>query len=138
MISDAETVVSIERQRLRSLVNRDMSVAERLHATDYELVTPNGGTLNKTGYLSDVSSKRLEYLVFEPETEISVLSSGSLVILRYIARIVLSVGVDDEQEFRAWHTDAYEQRDRRWVIVWSQATTITRWPHDRRLTGHAQ
>ena len=126
MIFDPETVVTIERERLHSLVNRDMSVAERLHAADYQLVTPNGGTLNKTDYLNDVSSKRLEYLVFEPEAEISVLSSGTLVILRYIARIVLSVGVDDEQEFRAWHTDAYEQRDGHWVAVWSQATTITR------------
>lgn len=125
-MTDSETVVNIERQRLRSLVNRDMSVAERLHASDYQLVTPNGGTLGKTAYLDDVSAKRLEYLVFEPESEISVLSSGALVVLRYIARIVLSVGSDEEQEFRAWHTDAYEHRDGHWLAVWSQATAIAR------------
>jgi hypothetical protein len=126
MTFDSETVVTIERQRLRSLVNRDMSVAERLHASDYQLVTPSGGTLSKAAYLSDVSEKRLEYLVFEPESEISILSSGALVILRYIARIVLSVGIDEELEFRAWHTDAYEHRDGDWLAVWSQATTISR------------
>lgn len=126
MTFDSETVVNIERQRLRSLVNRDMAVAERLHASDYQLVTPNGRTLGKTAYLSDVSAKRLEYLVFEPESEISILTSGALVVLRYIARIVLSVGLDEKQEFRAWHTDAYENRDGHWLAVWSQATTIGR------------
>lgn len=118
------TVVNIERQRLRSLVERDMAVAERLHASDYQLVTPNGTTRTKSSYLSDVESKRLEYLVFEPQSEISVRSSGNLVILRYIARIVLSVGIADELEFRAWHTDVYEYQDGHWRAVWSQATTI--------------
>lgn len=119
------TVVDIERERLRSLVHRDMPVAERLHASDYQLVTPNGSTRTKSSYLGDVASKRLEYLVFEPESEISVLSSGDLVILRYTARIVLAFGVDDELEFEAWHTDVYEKRDAQWMAVWSQATTIT-------------
>lgn len=121
---DPATVVNIERERLRSLVERDMAVAERLHASDYQLVTPSGTTRTRSSYLSDVESKRLEYLVFEPESAISVRSSGNLVILRYIARIVLSVGIADELEFRAWHTDVYEHQDGHWRAVWSQATTI--------------
>ncbi|TFD52610.1 nuclear transport factor 2 family protein [Cryobacterium sp. Hh11] len=121
---DPATVVNIERERLRALVERDMAVAERLHAPDYQLVTPNGSTRTKSTYLSDVESKRLEYLVFEPESEISVKSSGNLMILRYIARIVLSVGIADELEFRAWHTDVYEHQDGHWMVCWSQATTI--------------
>ena len=124
MSFDPTTVVNIERERLRSLVDRDMAVAERLHASDYQLVTPDGSTRTRSSYLRDVESQRLEYLVFEPESDISVRSSGDLVILRYIARIVLSVGIADELEFRAWHTDVYENRDGRWVAVWSQATTI--------------
>ncbi|TFD69046.1 nuclear transport factor 2 family protein [Cryobacterium sp. Hb1] len=69
---DPATVVNLERERLRALVERDMVVAERLHAPDYQLVTPNGSTRTKSAYLSDVESKRLEYHVFEPESEISV------------------------------------------------------------------
>jgi len=121
---DPATVVNLERERLRALVERDMAVAERLHAPDYQLVTPNGSTRTKSTYLSGVESKRLEYLVFEPESEIVVKSSGNLMILRYIARIVLSVGIADELEFRAWHTDAYEHQDGHWMVCWSQATTI--------------
>ena len=124
MSIDPTAVVNVERERLRALVDRDMLAAERLHASDYQLVTPNGTTRTRSSYLSDVESTRLEYLVFEPESEISVRSSGDLVILRYIARIVLSVGIADELEFRAWHTDVYENRDGQWVAVWSQATTI--------------
>ncbi len=121
---DPATVVSIERERLRALVERDMVAAERLHAPEYQLVTPNGSTRTKSAYLRDVESKRLEYLVFEPESEISVRSSGNLTILKYIARTVLSVGTADELEIRAWHTDVYEYQDRHWMVVWSQATTI--------------
>ena len=124
MSSDLTRVAHIERERLGALVRRDMSAAERLHAPDYQLVTPAGRTLTKSAYLSDVESKRLEYLVFEPESEISVRSSGDIVVLRYIARIVLNVGVDDELEIRAWHTDVYENRDGSWMAVWSQATKI--------------
>ena len=124
MSSVLTRVAHIERERLGALVRRDMSAAERLHAPDYQLVTPAGRTLTKSAYLSDVESKRLEYLVFEPESEISGRSSGDIVVLRYIARIVLSVGVDDELEIRAWHTDVYENRDGSWMAVWSQATKI--------------
>ena len=51
-------------------------------------------------------------------------STEGIVILRYIARIVLGVGVADESQFRARHTDLYEKRHGCWVVVWSQATTI--------------
>ena len=51
-------------------------------------------------------------------------SSEGIVILRYIARIVLCVGVADESQFRARHTDLYEKRHGCLVVVWSQATTI--------------
>ncbi|WP_370449108.1 DUF4440 domain-containing protein [Cryobacterium sp. TMT1-66-1] len=49
---DPATVVNIERARLRALVERDMVVAERLHAPDYQLVTPNGSTRKKNRLIS--------------------------------------------------------------------------------------
>ena len=87
-------------------------------------MTPNGSTHTRSSYLSDVESKRLACLVFEPESDITVRSSGNFVILRYIARIVLLVGVADEREFRPWHTDVYEYHDGQWKVAWSQATSI--------------
>ncbi|SBT40809.1 protein of unknown function (DUF4440) [Micromonospora auratinigra] len=117
-------VLELERARLRSLVEWDMSVAERIHADDYELITPAGQTHTKATYLGDVASKRLEYLHFAPDTSIAVRASPDLIVLRYLARIRLSVGVADEVELLAWHTDHYEKRDGTWTAVWSQATEI--------------
>ena len=102
-----------------------MVVADRIHATDYQLVTPAGKTRTKLTYLGDVASKRLEYLAFEPTSSIAVRATPDLIVLRYVAHIRLSVGVADEVELSAWHTDHYEKRDGRWTVVWSQATEIS-------------
>jgi len=86
------------------------------------LITPGGHTRTKATYLSDVASKRLEYLAFEPTPSIAVWATPDLIVLRYMARIRLGVGVADEVELSAWHTDHYEKRDGKWTAVWSQAT----------------
>lgn len=124
MNDEVSEVLRLERSRLRSLVERDMAVAERIHADDYELITPVGLTHTKATYLGDVASKRLEYLAFEPTSPMSVRASPDLIVLRYLALIRLRVGVSDEVELSAWHTDHYEKRDGRWSVVWSQATEI--------------
>jgi Domain of unknown function (DUF4440) len=124
----AAGIIGIERERLHSLVDRNMSVADRLHAPEYQLVTPNGSTRTKSGYLGEVASRELEYLVFEPESDIAVQLSDDIVVLRYIARIVLSVGIDDEVELRVWHTDVYRNYSGQWMAIWSQATAISAGP----------
>ena len=124
MRDDVAEVLELERSRLRSLVERDMVVAERIHAADYELITPGGQARTKATYLGDVASKRLEYLTFEPTSSIAVRATPDLIVLRYKARIRLSVGVADEVELSAWHTDHYDKRDGNWTVVWSQATEI--------------
>ena len=124
MTDDVAEVLGLEQSRLRSLVERDMVVAERIHAADYELITPAGHTRTKTSYLDDVASKRLEYLAFERTSSVAVRATPELIVLRYVARIRLSVGVADEVELSAWHTDHYEKRDGKWAVVWSQATEI--------------
>lgn len=125
MDDDVAEVLELERYRLRALVERDMDVAERIHSPDYELITPGGHKHTKTSYLADVAAKRLEYLVFEPTSPIAVRAAPDLIVLRYVALIRLSVGVADELEFSAWHTDHYEKRDGSWTIMWSHATKIS-------------
>src|SRR5512143_1380842 len=102
-----------ERERLRSLVTPDLAVAERLHADDYELITPGGGTMSKREYLDGIASGELDYLVFEPTSEIRVRLYDRGAVLRYRVRIeILVSGGKDSGNF--WHTDAYEYRDDRW------------------------
>lgn len=124
-------VLAVERRRLRALVERDLETADRLHSPDYQLITPAGRCYGKGEYLADVREKRLEYLAFEPASPITARVSAGMIVLRYVALIRLSVGVADELEFRAWHTDHYEKVDGSWVAVWSQATRISDPPTGR-------
>jgi hypothetical protein len=112
-----------EQARLKSLVAADLSVAERLHADDYQLITPGGAAMSKRAYLDGIGSGELDYTVFEPVSEITVRLYRQAAILRYRVRIEINVGdVHDEGTF--WHTDTYELRDGQWQAVWSQATRI--------------
>ena len=113
----------VEHARLQSLVAADLSVAERLHADDYELITPGGAALTKRAYLDGIASGDLDYLVFEPVSDIRVRLYGDAAILRYRVRIEINFG-DAHDEGTYWHTDVYERRDDRWQAVWSQATRI--------------
>lgn len=128
MTSEAEaaqetTLRAAERERLRSLVTPDLVVAERLHADDYELITPGGSALSKREYLDGVASGELDYSVFEPISEIRVRLYADAALLRYRVRIEILVnGVQDAGDF--WHTDAYELRGDLWQAVWSHATRI--------------
>lgn len=112
-----------EQARLRSLVAADLSLAERLHADDYELITPGGATMSKRAYLDGIRSGDLDYAVFEPVSDIRVRMYAEAAILRYRVRIEIDIGgARDEGTF--WHTDAYEKRGGQWQAVWSQATRI--------------
>lgn len=120
----SDQIRSVERERLRSLVEADIKTAERLHADDFQLITPLGGSVSKAQYLELVASGEVDYLEWEPET-IEVRVYGDAAVLRYQAQ--LKIKVKDQPNApsgRFWHTDLYEKRNGRWQAVWSQATQI--------------
>jgi len=121
-MNPATHLKDLERRRLRALTERDIATAAPLHADDYQLITPNGSALTKDDYLSAVETGRIPYRVFEPVSDIAVLSArdAPLAILRYQARI----SFDDGPGFTCWHTDCYRLDNQRWQVVWSQATQI--------------
>ena len=122
-VGDDAHLRDVERRRLRALVTKDLEGAESLHADDYQLVTPGGGTLSKHDYLEGIRSGGLDYRVFEPDGEIAARVVGETGILRYRARIEILVDGDLDTG-TMWHTDYYERRDGRWQAVWSHATRI--------------
>lgn len=121
--SKADQLRAIERQRLRALVDADISTASRLHADDFELINPRGGTLSKEQYLRDVGSGDLNYLEWEPG-EIRVRLYGNSAVLRYQARLRISIKGSPGRAVRFWHTDLYERRNGQWQIVWAHATQL--------------
>jgi Domain of unknown function (DUF4440) len=119
----ADQLRSIERARLRSLVDADVATARRLHADNFELINPVGGTLSKEQYLRDVASGELDYLEWEPG-EIRVRLYGSAAVIRYQANLRVSVKGSAGRAVTFWHTDLYEKRNGQWQIVWAHATQI--------------
>lgn len=122
--SEEEQLRVVERERLRSLVNADMDVARRLHADDFQLITPTGGSVSKEEYLGLIASGGVDYLEWEPE-EITVKLYDGVGVVRYRARLRIVVrGQPDAPSGRFWHMDLYEKRNGQWQAVWSQATQI--------------
>ena len=119
----ADQLRAVERARLRSLVDADVATARRLHADDFELINPVGGTLSKEQYLRDVASGALDYLEWEPG-EIRVRLYGDSAVLRYQAHLRVSVKGSAGRAVTFWHTDLYERRNGRWQIVWAHATQV--------------
>jgi Domain of unknown function (DUF4440) len=104
----ADQLRTIERQRLRSLVDADMATANRLHADDFELIDPRGATHSKEQYLRSVASGELNYLAWEPG-EIRIRMYGNSAVLRYQAHLRISVNGSPGRGVTFWHTDLYKR-----------------------------
>jgi hypothetical protein len=106
----------LEHERTRALVARDMPTIERLHAAEYQLVTPSGTTFTRERYLAALAAGPF-YAGWELGP-IAVRLSPAMALLRYAAVLRFPSG----GVVTCWHTDSYERRDGRWQAVWSQAT----------------
>jgi len=120
----ADQIRDIERERLRALVDADVETADRLHADDFQLITPFGDTLSKAEYLGAIASGDINYLVWQPG-DIEVKFYGDAAVVRYQAELQIKVtAMPDAQSGQFWHMDVYEKRNCQWQVVWSQATQI--------------
>jgi uncharacterized protein DUF4440 len=116
-------LITIEHERLRSLVDADMPAARRYHADDFQLINPDGGTMSKEQYLGRVADGSLNYIEWEPE-EIRVRLYGGSAVIRYKAHLRVSVKGSAGRVVNFWHTDLYEKRNGQWQVVWAHATMV--------------
>ena len=79
-----EQLRAVERQRLRALVDKDVPLASRLHADDFQLINPLGGSLSKSEYLGAIAAGEIDYLSWEPGN-IEVRIYGDAAVIRYQA-----------------------------------------------------
>jgi hypothetical protein len=124
---EAELIRDTERARLRALVEGDIETAGRLHATEFQLITPIGMALSKNDYLGAIASGQIKYLAWEPGP-IAVRHHQRHAVIRYRARLEVVFGGHKVAPGDYWHTDTYEHRDGEWMVVWSQATAISAMP----------
>ena len=122
-VSSAEEFRSLERTRLRSLVERDMELANALHSAEFHLVTPGGITRLRESYLTAVQTGAITYLKWQP-AEIMVRQFSHVVLLRYQAELEMPSQSSAASSFFCWHTDSYELHNGLWQVVFSQATRV--------------
>lgn len=115
---DADFFRSLEVKRTQAIVARDMPEIERLHAPDYELISPPGRVMTRERYLSMIAAEPF-YAKWEHGAMRVRLSEG-MAAVRYQAKITFPSGkiVD------CWHMDVYELQAGSWKAVWSQATQL--------------
>ena len=115
---DADFFRALEAQRTRALVARDVAAIKRLHAADYELITPPGRVMSLERYLSLMAEEPF-YAAWE-HGAMRVRISEDMAVVRYQARITFPSG----KVVECWHTDIYERQAGMWRAVWSQATQL--------------
>ncbi|RCS22835.1 nuclear transport factor 2 family protein [Phyllobacterium salinisoli] len=121
--AEEDVIRELERRRLRALVAADMAAAAPLHADDFQLITPIGMPLSREQYLGAIAAGQIKYTMWEPGV-IAVRLHGSAAVIRYRARLEVIFQGHPVPPGEYWHTDIYERRDGRWMVVWSQATAI--------------
>jgi Domain of unknown function (DUF4440) len=124
----AERLRELEQTRLRALVEADMAVAAPIHADDFKLVNPAGFPMTREEYLASVAAGDIDYLTFEPISEIDVRLYGRAAVLTYQSKIDIVVAGLGRFTHDIWHTYLYERRGGQWQAVWEQATAIGGFP----------
>jgi hypothetical protein len=117
----ADEVRRTELRRIESLVARDVKIAGEIIADDFQLIPPVGIVLTKDQYLSAIQSGTIRYFAWETASPIAVRVYSDAALIRYQAKIDVETG-GARTSGLYWFTDAYEKRDGRWRIVWSQGT----------------
>jgi len=123
MTPTAEYFRELERSRIRALVEGDMALLWRLHAEEFQLITPSGRSFTRERYLREIESGNLQYCRWEPGP-IEVRAAERMAIVRYQATLELGSAAGHRTPIQCWHTDSYELKQESWQVVWSQATAI--------------
>jgi len=125
-IDDEQTAQDIRQtvlKRMKALADRDLTLADRIIADEFQLIPPNGRALTKSEYLGSIASGTIRYRVWEAASPIAVRLYGEVAVIRYQARIVVEAPLVT-REGLFWFTDTYERHGADWRIVWSQGTFV--------------
>ena len=115
---DADFFRDLEVKRTQAIVARDMPAIEKLHAPEYELISPPGRVMSRERYLSLIAAEPF-YTKWE-HGSMRVQTSVGMAAVRYQAKLTFPSGSIVE----CWHTDIYQLQADSWVAVWSQATKL--------------
>lgn len=126
-MSDSLTshLAQMEQQRTDALLTVDTARFDALHDNAYQLCNPTGTVWGKAEYLERLTTGQLAYSRLETTSDIDVLVSDTLAVLRYRCLIALRVDGTDIPAHECQHIDIYiRAEDCQWRCRYSQATGI--------------
>jgi hypothetical protein len=109
---------TLEVERTKALVERDVEKIRRVHATGYELISVPGRVMSLERYLS-LMAQDVFYANWE-HGPMRVQVSEGMAAVRYQAKITFPSG----KVVHCWHTDIYALQAGSWRAVWSQGTQL--------------
>jgi hypothetical protein len=118
---------SLEQRERQDVVDANAADLDRLLATDFTLITPDGQLLSRDGYLLALASGDLDFRVFEPVSPIAIHTDGQQAVVNFSSRLDVSSGTR-HLKHEAWHTHVWEKSHGRWQMVWSQTTAVGGFP----------
>jgi hypothetical protein len=83
---------TLERRRLTAIIETDAGALDALHHDDFVLCTPSGAVWDREFYLGGLISGRISYTTFEPVSDIEVMASADLAVLRY--RSIIDIAIE--------------------------------------------
>jgi ribosomal-protein-alanine N-acetyltransferase len=113
---DAAFFQQLETTRTAALVARELPAIERLHAPEYQLVTPSGRVFTRERYMAAIAAAPF-YAAWE-HGPMQVQATAEMAAVRYPARLVFPSG----KVMLCWHLDVYRLQAGAWRAVMSQAT----------------
>lgn len=115
----------LEKQRIDALLAVDTARFDALHDDAYQLCNPTGTFWGKTEYLHRLTTGQLAYGRIASTSDIDVLISDTLAVLRYRCLIELRVDGTDIPPHECQHLDVYTlAANDQWRCRYSQATGI--------------
>jgi ketosteroid isomerase-like protein len=117
-----ESVEQVERRRFAAMVARDIAQLEPLLAEDLTYGHSNGEFENKAQFLETIRAGRLRYVAIGVQ-ELTVRQYENVAIVT--GRLAISGRAGDRPvELTLRYTDAYVNRDGRWLLVAWQSTRL--------------
>jgi hypothetical protein len=117
-----EQVRTLERTRLKAMVDADTTTVGRLLAADFQGINVAGVNDGRSGTLATIGGG-VDFVSITPVTSIKVRLYGNTAVARFEVAFVVVAG-PDRVEHRGWFTDLLEKRAGNWQLVWSQTTAV--------------
>src|SRR5215468_2699856 len=88
---EIDAIRAIQLQRSAALLKADIQAAGRIHADDFELVTPLGSVFSKEQYLGAVAAGIIKYTAIELDSPVKVRMYSDVALVRYRTEIEVEV-----------------------------------------------